>query len=50
MGRAEVTYVFESVGVGFRVILEEVACHCLILELLTVVLHFVLVRVGSVSK
>jgi hypothetical protein len=38
---AEVTYVFESVGVGFGVILQEVACHRLILEFLAATSHFV---------
>jgi hypothetical protein len=50
MGKAEVTYVFESVGVGFGVILEEVARHCLVFEFLAVVLHFVLVWERRVSK
>ena len=40
-GEAEVTYVFERVGVGFGVILEEVACHCLILDLLANTGHFI---------
>ena len=50
MDGAKVTYVFESVGVGFRVILQEVARHCLILDFLIVVLHFVLVWKRSVSE
>lgn len=50
MGEAEVTYVFESVGVGFGVVLEEVARHSLIFEILGVVLHFVLFGKRRVSK
>ena len=50
MGGAEVTYVFESVGIGFGVILEEVARHCLILDFLPVVFHFVLVWKRRVSE
>ena len=47
---AEVTYVFERIGVGFGVILKEVARHCLILDFLTVVLHLALVQVRSLSE
>ena len=50
IGRAEVTYVFERIGVGFGIILKEVARHCLILDFLTVVLHLALVRVRSLSE
>jgi hypothetical protein len=50
MGGAEVTYVFERVGVGFGVVLEEVARHGLILDSRAVVLHFVWVGVRSVSE
>lgn len=49
-GKLEVTYVFESVGVGVGVVLEEVARHCLILDFLPVVLHFVLVWKRRVSE
>ena len=43
IGEAEVTYVFKSVGVSFRVILEEVACNSLILSFLRATSHFVFV-------
>lgn len=44
------TYVFERVGVGFGVILEEVARNCLVIDFLAMVLHFLWVRVRSVSE
>lgn len=50
VGGAELAYVFESVGIGLRIILKEVARHCLILEFLAVVFHFVLARSRSVSE
>lgn len=50
MGEVEVTYVFETVGVGFGVVLEEVARHGLVFEILGVVLHFVLFGKRGVSK
>ena len=50
MGGAEVTYVFERVGVGFWVVLEEVARNCLVIDFLAMVLHVLWVRVRSVSE
>ena len=43
MDGAERTYVFEGVGVGFGVVLEEVARHGLILDFLAAAGHFVFV-------
>ena len=47
---AEVTYVFETVWVGLRIILEEVARYGLILDFLAVVFHFVLACKRGVSE